>query len=109
MLKHFVAIFFKHNKFLILLIINNENCRTSGVGGTLLVNGEVRDESTFRKQSCYIMQNDNLQPLLTVHEAMTVAANLKLSAKNTHKEKQSKVIVTFSPQLSDTTNHLFPD
>jgi ATP-binding cassette subfamily G (WHITE) protein 1 len=64
---------------------------TSGVGGTLLVNGEVRDESTFRKQSCYIMQNDNLQPLLTVHEAMTVAANLKLSAKNTHKEKQSKI------------------
>jgi hypothetical protein len=55
------------------------------------------------------MQNDNLQPLLTVHEAMTVAANLKLSAKNTHKEKQSKVIVTFSPQLSHTTNHLFPD
>lgn len=66
--------------------------RRSGVSGKLLVNGEDRDESTFRKQSCYIMQNDNLQPLLTVHEAMTVAANLKLSARNTHREKQSRVI-----------------
>ncbi|EFA01493.1 ATP-binding cassette sub-family G member 1 [Tribolium castaneum] len=63
----------------------------SGVAGKLLVNGEEREESTFRKQSCYIMQNDNLQPLLTVHEAMTVAANLKLSARNTHREKQSRV------------------
>lgn len=73
------------------MIIGCVNCRTSGVSGKLLVNGEARDESTFRKQSCYIMQNDNLQPLLTVYEAMTVAANLKLSPKNTHKEKQSKV------------------
>lgn len=40
------------------------------------------------------MQNDNLQPLLTVQEAMNVAAELKLTA--TDGEKNQKVILIFN-------------
>ncbi|XP_041987112.1 ATP-binding cassette sub-family G member 1 [Aricia agestis] len=52
--------------------------RSAGVTGELLVNGEIRDEATFKKSSCYITQEDLHQPLLTVREAMDVAASLKL-------------------------------
>ncbi|CAK1550583.1 unnamed protein product [Leptosia nina] len=52
--------------------------RSAGVTGELLVNGETRDEHSFQRSSCYITQEDLLQPLLTVREAMDVAASLKL-------------------------------
>ncbi|XP_050680943.1 ATP-binding cassette sub-family G member 1 [Leptidea sinapis] len=52
--------------------------RSAGVTGELLVNGEIRDEQQFQRSSCYITQEDLLQPLLTVREAMDVAASLKL-------------------------------
>ncbi|CAH0398650.1 unnamed protein product [Chilo suppressalis] len=52
--------------------------RSAGVTGELLVNGQPRNEHQFQKSSCYITQEDLLQPLLTVREAMDVAASLKL-------------------------------
>lgn len=52
--------------------------RSAGVTGELLVNGQPRDEHQFQRSSCYITQEDLLQPLLTVREAMDVAAKLKL-------------------------------
>lgn len=52
--------------------------RSAGVTGELLVNGASRDEQLFQKSSCYITQEDLLQPFLTVREAMDVAANLKV-------------------------------
>lgn len=52
---------------------------SAGVTGSLLVNGEPRNEHVFQRSSCYITQEDLLQPLLTVREAMDVAARLKLA------------------------------
>lgn len=43
------------------------------------MNGVERRLDSFRRISCYIQQDDRLQPLLTVNENMQIAANLKLS------------------------------
>lgn len=53
--------------------------RTTGMSGSITVNGAERNLSHFRKQSCYIMQDNQLHANLTVHEAMRLAASLKLS------------------------------
>ncbi|PSN40866.1 ATP-binding cassette sub-family G member 4 [Blattella germanica] len=64
---------------------------TGGVTGTVRVNGAERDVRRFRRHSSYIMQDDKLQPLLTVHEAMCIAANLKLGPEFSLKLKQERV------------------
>lgn len=45
----------------------------------------------FRKLSRYIMQEDLLQPLITVQEAMVIAADLKLGT-NLSKRKKAVIV-----------------
>ncbi|KAG5880493.1 hypothetical protein JTB14_035204 [Gonioctena quinquepunctata] len=60
---------------------------TSGVKGSIEINGQPRQMKLFNKLSSYIMQEDLVQPRLSVRESMEVAVNLKLGSTIAHKQK----------------------
>ncbi|CAH1710926.1 unnamed protein product [Aphis gossypii] len=51
--------------------------KTSGYSGTIFINNKPQELKSFKKQSCYIMQEDQLHVQLTVREAMEFASKLK--------------------------------
>lgn len=57
----------------------------------MTVNGRFRDLDQFRRISCYIQQDDRLQPLLTVRENMRIAADLKLARDKSIQDKLNTV------------------
>ncbi|XP_057334860.1 ATP-binding cassette sub-family G member 4-like isoform X2 [Microplitis mediator] len=61
--------------------------------GTVSVNGNPRDLAEFRRSSAYIMQDDHLEPLLTVEESVYIAANLKLGWNNHDKAQRVDQII----------------
>jgi ABC-type multidrug transport system ATPase subunit len=69
-------------------------CRKRGVEGSVKVNGRniIKDHrNEFSRLSCYIMQEDALRPALTVKEAMTFVAHLRLGYSTSHRQKQKQV------------------
>lgn len=57
-----------------------------------MVNSKPRDMKLFQKMSRYIMQEDLLQPSLTVMESMKISADLKLGHTITDDIKVDSVI-----------------
>ncbi|XP_073989093.1 ATP-binding cassette sub-family G member 4 isoform X2 [Rhodnius prolixus] len=65
--------------------------RTSGMEGSITINGDERDLSKFAKLSAYIMQDNQLHGNLSVEEAMNVATNLKLG-NQFNRQQKSEII-----------------
>lgn len=60
---------------------------SAGVTGSIRVNNHPRQLKRFHKLSAYIMQDDLIQPHLTVEESMSIAARLKLGRELTDEQK----------------------
>jgi len=65
--------------------------KLSGMEGSITINGEDRNLKTFKKLSCYIMQDNQLHANLTVEEAMSVATNLKLEKTMSRTDKDDVI------------------
>ncbi|CAH0770960.1 unnamed protein product [Bemisia tabaci] len=65
--------------------------RISGLKGRVIVNSRERDLDEFRRISCYIQQDDRLQPLLTVRENMDIAADFKLGNRLDRSKKDALI------------------
>ncbi|KAJ2949944.1 hypothetical protein O0L34_g11269 [Tuta absoluta] len=78
--------------------------KTTGMNGSITVNGMERNLSSFRKLSCYIMQDNQLHGNLTVEEAMSVATALKLPSTMSKVNKQ-EVIHDILTTLSLSEHH----
>ncbi|XP_066154170.1 ATP-binding cassette sub-family G member 4-like [Euwallacea fornicatus] len=65
---------------------------TAGVKGSIKVNERPRIMKMFNKMAAYIMQEDVVQPRLTVEEAMMYAARLKLEADVLESERTAAVL-----------------
>lgn len=52
--------------------------KTRNISGQILVNGKPRDLTSFRRASCFIMQDAPVLPQLTVEEAMICSSQLNL-------------------------------
>lgn len=59
--------------------------------GYIYINGRIRNEKKFRRRSCYILQDDKVQGMLTIKESLNFAADLKLGNHISHEQKKRRV------------------
>ncbi|CAH1370906.1 unnamed protein product [Tenebrio molitor] len=79
---------------------------TRGSSGAVKLNETVRDQSPrFRKLSAYIPQDEELRMALTVKEAMTFAANLKLGYTVSSEYKSQQVLELLEMLGLDGSHH----
>lgn len=71
----------------------------------MIINDKLRILEDFRRVSCYIQQDDRIQPLLTVQENMSLAADLKLGPRVSRKDKN--ILVSKHKQDDETKVHKF--
>lgn len=71
---------------------------TEGTDGQVLMNERPRNLSKFRKLSAYIRQDNQLHGNLTVDEAMSVAAKLKVGDKSA--SDRETIVSSFAPYQS---------
>uniref|UniRef100_A0A2A4K0D4 ABC transporter domain-containing protein n=1 Tax=Heliothis virescens TaxID=7102 RepID=A0A2A4K0D4_HELVI len=64
---------------------------TKPSSGRIFVNGRVRNEKMFRRRSCYILQDDRVQDMLTIQESLHIAADLKLGNHISKQQKKRRV------------------
>ncbi|CAH2076722.1 unnamed protein product, partial [Iphiclides podalirius] len=64
---------------------------TKPSSGSLYVNGRVRNQNMFLRRSCYILQDDRVQDMLTIQESLHVAAELKLGNHISTQQKNQRV------------------
>lgn len=87
--------------------------RITGVDGFVRVDGRIRDLDEFRRMSCYIQQDDRLQPLLTTWENMEIAADLKLGVDVSSADKKKRVstlnMIKQARVASSNTSHFSPE
>lgn len=67
--------------------------RCGDARGSIMVNSRPRDMTSFRKMCRYIMQEDLLQPSLTVMESMKISADLKLGQTIADDVKLDSVLI----------------
>ena len=61
------------------------------ISGEILVNGQLREEKTFRAISSYVSQEDSLMGSFTTRETLYFAAHLALPSSTTSAEKEKRV------------------
>lgn len=54
--------------------VTNVNKSSVSLQGSIFVNGQLRNDEQFRAKSAYLSQDETLYPLLTVREALNMAA-----------------------------------
>ncbi|CAB3223272.1 unnamed protein product [Arctia plantaginis] len=59
--------------------------------GYIYINGRIRNEKKFRRRSCYILQDDKVQDMLTIRESLNFAADLKLGNHISQEQKKQRI------------------
>jgi ABC-type multidrug transport system ATPase subunit len=54
--------------------VSNVDKSSASLQGSIFVNGQLRNDEKFRAKSGYLSQDETLYPLLTVREALNMAA-----------------------------------